>query len=68
MMSRHFNDPSADAYFTKRKWGKANQYNKQYNKLDYLQNSLMFQYKQLVFRKGCFFAYMVLRASVIVNP
>nr|XP_008165646.2 PAN2-PAN3 deadenylation complex subunit PAN3 isoform X2 [Chrysemys picta bellii] len=21
MMSRHFNDPSADAYFTKRKWG-----------------------------------------------
>lgn len=24
MMSRHFNDPSADAYFTKRKWGKEN--------------------------------------------
>ena len=23
MMSRHFNDPNADAYFTKRKWGKA---------------------------------------------
>lgn len=22
MMSRHFNDPNADAYFTKRKWGK----------------------------------------------
>lgn len=21
-MSRHFNDPNADAYFTKRKWGK----------------------------------------------
>lgn len=21
MMSRHFNDPNADAYFTKRKWG-----------------------------------------------
>lgn len=22
LMSRHFNDPNADAYFTKRKWGK----------------------------------------------
>lgn len=22
MMSRHFNEPSADVYFTKRKWGK----------------------------------------------
>lgn len=22
MMSRHFNDPNADGYFTKRKWGK----------------------------------------------
>ncbi|XP_037234412.1 PAN2-PAN3 deadenylation complex subunit PAN3 isoform X2 [Falco biarmicus] len=26
MMSRHFNDPSADAYFTKRKWGKEGQH------------------------------------------
>lgn len=23
MFSRHFNDPSADSYFTKRKWGKS---------------------------------------------